>query len=307
MGVAIGAWVAVTGIAQIYVLSTDRPAKVPRGLSFVRTGAYETRYQAWGRARGDPIVLVHGAFESVAYWAPLARDLAPRYHVEAYDLKGYGYTSHVGPYTTEALATQLYRFLRARHLEHPILVGHSLGAGVVARFVLEHPHVAAGIVFLDGDGLQLSFPGSRLIDLLINPYRTAIFRFAVRSQTLVRRVFSAACGPNCAPLTPRQLDAVQRPFEVAGAEQSLLAYAVRPIVGVQVSDLLRVRSMHIPSLVVFGARDLEFSSTAAVATARRIGAPPPLMIKGAGHLSMWSSPSQVASALERFVTRLKVK
>ena len=304
LGVLIGVWIAVTGIAQIYVLSTDRPAKAPSGLSFVRTGTYETRYQAWGAPGGDPIVLIHGAFESVAYWQPLARDLAHRYHVEAYDLKGYGYTDHVGPYTTEALATQLFWFLRARHLEHPILVGHSLGAGVVARFVLDHPEVAAGIVFLDGDGLQLSFPGRQLIDLVINPYRTAILRFAVRSKALVQRVFAVACGPACVPLTSHELDAVQRPFEVAGAEQAMLAYAARPIVGVQVSDLRRVRAEHVPSLVVVGSKDFQFSSGAAKLTARRLGAPAPVMIKGAGHLSMWSSPTEVASVLERFAGRV---
>ncbi len=304
LGAVFGAWIAVTGIAQVYVLSTDRPATVPGGLTFVRTGTYETRYEAWGPPGRDPIVLLHGAFESVAYWQPLARVLARRYHVEAYDLKGYGYTDHVGPYTTEALATQLFWFLRARHLEHPILVGHSLGAGVVARFVLDHPHLAAGIVFLDGDGLQLSFPGRQLIDLVINPYRTAIFRFGVRSQALVRKVFAAACGPACAPLTNDQLLAVQRPFEVAGAEQALLTYAAHPIVGVHVSDLRHIRAQGIPSLVVFGSKDFQFSRGDAALTARRLGAPPPVMISGAGHLSMWSSPRQVATAIEGFVGRV---
>jgi len=304
LGVLVGVWVAVTAIAQIYVLSTDRPVKAPSGLTFVRTGTYETRYQAWGPASVHPIVLVHGAFESVAYWQPLARDLADRYHVEAYDMKGYGYTDHVGPYTTEGLATQLYLFLRARHLVRPILVGHSLGAGVVARFVLDHPHVAAGIVFLDGDGLQLSFPGRQVLDAVVDPYRTAIFRFAVRDDALVRRIFALACGPTCTPLTRSQLDAVQRPFEVAGAEQALLSYATRPIVGVQVADLRRLRSLKVPSLVVFGSKDFQFSPESAVMTARRLGAPKPVMIAGAGHLSMWSSPAQVASALEGFVGRI---
>jgi len=159
-------------------------------------------------------------------------------------------------------------------------------------------------VFLDGDGLQVSFPGRQLIDFVINPYRTAIFRFAVRSQSLVRRVFAVACGPNCAPLTSQQLRVVQRPFEVAGAEQALLAYAARPIVGVQVSDLRRVRAERIPSLVIFGSKDFQFSPGAAALTARRLGAPAPAMVNGAGHLSMWSSPDQVASVLERLLRRV---
>jgi pimeloyl-ACP methyl ester carboxylesterase len=307
LGAFIGAWIAVTGIAQIYVLSTEHLASVPSGLSFVKTGSYRTRYQAWSPASSHPIVLVHGAFESVAYWQPLARDLALRYHVEAYDLKGYGYTDHVGPYSTEALAEQLFWFLKARHLERPILVGHSLGAGVVARFVLDHPHVAAGIVFLDGDGLQLAFPGRELVNFIIDPYRTAIFRLAVRSDALVRKIFALACGPSCAALSTAQLEAVRRPFEVAGAEQSLLYYAAHPIVGVQATDLRRLHSYRIPSLVVFGSKDFQFSSAAAALTARRLGAPSPIMIANAGHLSMWSSPREVASVLERFVGAIPLR
>jgi pimeloyl-ACP methyl ester carboxylesterase len=304
LGVLLGAWISMTGIAQIYVLTTDRPASSPSGLTFVRTANYETRFQAWGPRSAQPIVLVHGAFESVAYWEPLARILARRYHVEAYDMLGYGYTDHVGPYTTEALANQLSSFLRARHLEHPILVGHSLGAGVVARFVLEHPHVASAIVFLDGDGLRLSYPGRQVIDLIPDPYRTAIFRFAVRSDALVQKVFAVACGPDCRPLSAAQLWAVQRPFEVAGAEQALLTYATHPIVGVSVKDLERVRWSRVPALVIFGSKDFQFSRRAAVQTARRLGAPPPVMIENAGHLSMWSNPAQVAVVLEDFIARL---
>ncbi|NNN01013.1 MAG: alpha/beta hydrolase [Acidimicrobiaceae bacterium] len=307
VGALVGVWVAVTAIAQIYVLSTDRPVSPPGGLTFVRTGTYNTRYQAWGRSSAPAIVLVHGAFESVAYWQPLARELAHTYHVEAYDLKGYGYTDHVGPYTTEALANQLFDFLKARHLAHPILVGHSLGAGVVARFVLDHPHVARGIVFLDGDGLAASLPGRQLLDLLINPYRTAIFRFAVRSDALVRTIFKVACGPECPSLSASQLEAVRRPLEVAGAEQALFAYAARPIVGVRVSDLNRIREQHMSALVVVGSRDFQFSIRSARLTARRIGAPPPVVIEGAGHLTMWSNPGRVAQVLERFASRIVSK
>src|SRR5487761_2370396 len=232
LAVAISAALVMTGITQMYILSTDRPAAIPRGLDFVRTGDYMTRFQAWGPPSVHPVVLVHGAFESVSYWQPMAAILSRSVHVEAFDMKGYGYTDHVGPYNTEALAQQLYHFIVARHLVQPVLVGHSLGAGVIAQFVLDHPRIAAGMVFLDGDGLSLSFPGRQILSVIPSLFKTAIFRFAVRSDFLVRKVFALACGPSCTPLTAAQLHAVQLLFEVAGAQQSLLTYASQPIVGV---------------------------------------------------------------------------
>ena len=302
--VAASVLAALTCSAQWYVWATDTPASVPSGLTFVRTGQYLTRFHTWGAPSADPVVLVHGAFESVTTWAPVAERLAPTRHVEAYDLEGYGYTQRVGPYTTESLATQLVAFLAARHLDHPVLVGHSLGAGVIARCVLDHPGVAAGVVFLDGDGLSVTIPGTWVPGELPEPFRTALLRGVLRSDALVSTVFGLACGPGCPTLTPGQTAAVRRPFEMAGAERALLAFTGRPVVGVTASELGRIRSSGLPALVVFGAEDPEYRADAPARTAARIGAPHPTLIANCGHLSLWSHPTQVAAAVVGFADRL---
>ncbi len=292
--------VAISWAAQAYVWATDAPATAPAGLTYVRTGPYLTRYEAWGPRAGPPVVLVHGAFESVDTWVPVATRLARGSHVEAYDIEGYGYTERVGPYTTESMARQLARFLVARHLDHPVLVGHSLGAGVIARFVLDHPGAAAGVVFVDGDGLAATYPGSSVPGLMPEPFRTALYRGAVRNRALISTVFGLACGTGCPTLTSRQLLSVQGPLQVAGAEQALLALSSRPVVGVSPGELGRIRSSALPALVVFGADDGEFSAGAPARTAARIGAPAPVLIADCGHLSLWSHPTQVAEAIDMF-------
>jgi len=295
---------SVTAASVAYVLATDTPAPVPSGLTFVRTGPMMTRYQAWGAPSSHPVVLVHGAFESVATWRPVARLLSPVAHVEAYDLEGYGYTEHVGPYTTASLAAQLAAFLDARHLVHPVLVGHSLGAGVIARFVLDHPGRAAGVVFVDGDGLSVTFPGTWVPNALPEPFRTAAYRAVVRNRALLSTIFGLACGPNCPTLTPAQLTDVQRPLLVAGAEQALLAYVSRPVVGVTEGELIHVASPSLAAAVVFGAEDNENAPGAPTATAARIGAPPPVVIPGCGHLSLWSHPGAVAAVVTGLLARV---
>jgi pimeloyl-ACP methyl ester carboxylesterase len=294
-----GIFLSMTLIASLTV-ATDRPLPAPRGLAFAHTNGFETRFEQWGSRSSHPIVLLHGAFESVAIWEPVARLLAAKHHVEAYDLKGYGYTTHVGPYTTAALVRQLYDFLRVRHLRQPILVGHSLGAGVIAQFVLDHPRVAAGIVFLDGDGLQLSYPGGALMKAIPSLYFNALYQTLIRSGFLIRTIFEAACGPGCPPFTNKVLSDIQGPLKTIGAQQALVAYAQHPIVGVTLPRLKAIRRFHIPSLVIFGEKDSSFSSQAAFMTAQRLGAPSPIIIKNAGHLSLWSHPMQVAKAIADF-------
>ena len=292
-------------IAAVYDAETSTATPAPTGLIFVRTGAFMTRYESWGPPSSTtPVVLVHGAFESVDYWAPVARILSRAIHVEAYDLEGYGYSQRVGPYTAQTLVNQLYDFVRVRHLHHFVLAGHSLGAGVVALFVLEHPHMAAGIVFVDGDGLSEGFAGSTIVRWIPSLYLSALYRFAVRDDSLVSFIFRSACGPRCPPVTPSVLSMVQRPFEVAGAQQALVAYAGRPLVGVSVAQLRRIGSSGVAARVIFGAADHVFSSATPRLTAQRLRAPAPTIIAGAGHLSLWSRPARVARAITLFVADL---
>lgn len=303
-GVVLGFVASVTVIAAVYDAETSRPTPTPLGLSFVRTGAYLTRFESWGAPSVHPVVLIHGAFESVDYWKPVATLLSRTMHVEAYDLEGYGYTQRVGPYNASTLATQLYDFIRARHLNHPVLVGHSLGAGVIARFVLAYPHVAAGIVFLDGDGLSSVYPGTTLLPWIPHLYETALYRYAVRNDSLVATIFRAACGPHCPVLTPAVLSMVQRPFEVAGAQSALFEYAEKPLVGVSVAQLREVGRFAIPTRVIFGADDNVYPSSTPRLTALRLGAPAPEIIAGAAHLTLWTNPGAVATAISRLVATL---
>lgn len=304
LGVFAGLFFATTLISEITVLTYERPVAAPRGLTYVTTNGYQTHYVAWGKPSRNPIVLIHGAFESTYIWGPVAKLLGTSHHVEAYDLKGYGYTTHVGPYNTQALAHQLAAFLRARHLERPILVGHSLGAGVIAQFVVDYPHVAAGVVFLDGDGLSTSIPASGVSKWIPSLYRTALYDTLVRNNWLVRTIFEAACGPACPPVTPAVLSSIERPLEVAGAEQSFFAYASQPIVGVSASQVAHLGATGVRALVIFGTHDIRFSSQSARHTAQRLRAGAPVMIKNAGHLALWSHPVEVARAINTFATSL---
>ena len=304
LGLLVGVTMSLTAIAALYDATTQRPWAPPAGLTYVDTGGYATRFIALGPRRAHPIVLIHGAFESADTWKSVARLLGRRFHVEAYDLKGYGYTERRGPYDISALADQLAAFLSVRHLTHPILVGHSLGAGVIARFVLNHPHVAAGIVFLDGDGLTANYPTWVFRDLVPEPFRTALYRSLLSNDLLVGEVFALACGPQCRPLTHAQLDTFERPFFVAGAEQAFFTIASHPLVGVTMAQRHELSMLSTPSLVIVGAHDPELSPQQAAAAARDIGAPSPTVLSGDGHLALWSDPLHVAQALAAFCDRL---
>jgi pimeloyl-ACP methyl ester carboxylesterase len=73
--------------------------------------------------------------------------------------------------------------------------------------------------------------------------------------------------------------------------------------GLSEARLTRLRGVTLPKAVVYGAEDHVFAASSAAETARRIGAPPPTLIPGARHLTMISSPAEVARLVEALAAR----
>jgi len=299
-------FVVVTAFSFGYNAVTAAPAAPPPGLSFVPTGDVQTRYRQWSgpHPQGPPVVLVHGFVEDSDTWDPLARRLAREHDVQAYDMKGFGYTERRDPYTLQALSGQLGQFLDARGLRRPVLVAHSLGAGVVAKYAIDHPDRVGGVLFLDGDGIGTprngGGPGS-----LPDPWRTTLMRLVIGSDRVIRQLYASQCGPACPPLDEAGVDRWRRPLQVAGAEQGMLSMMGHGIVGLSQQELPKLGETGLPTSVVFGAEDSSFGHNSPEQTARRIGAPPPTLIPGARHLTMISNPDQVAAAVESLVARVR--
>jgi pimeloyl-ACP methyl ester carboxylesterase len=290
--------VAGTMFSVIYNTATAGRARRPAGLPYVQTGDLLTRYRVWGSG-GSPVVLVHGAAESADTWERLAAILARDHRVYALDLDGSGYTRRRAPYTVDHQARQLLGFLDALKVDRPVLVAHSAGAAVAAEAVLRVPDRAGGLMFLDGDALKGGAgPGPALRFLLVPPYRTTLLRLGIRSDWLIRTIYSSQCGPACPGLDAAGVDVWRRPFQVAGAETGIWGMTRYGVPGLTPGRLSLLDGTRLPKAVVFGAEDRVFSKTSAADTARRIGAPPPTLIPGARHLTMISSPAVVAQAVE---------
>ncbi|MEV5753195.1 alpha/beta hydrolase [Actinoallomurus sp. NPDC052308] len=300
---ALALAVCATLFSFIYNAATAGRVRPPAGLTYVRTGDLLTRYRAWGSG-GSPIVLVHGAAESADTWEPVAELLARDHRVYALDLNGSGYTSRRAPYDLDHQTRQLLAFLDALGLRRPVLVGHSSGAAAIADAALRSPDRVGGLMFLDGDALSTGAgPPPAFRHLVISPYRTTILRLVVRSDWVIRTIYSAQCGPGCPRLDAAGVEEWRRPFQVAGAESGIWGMLRYGVPGLPPDRLTRLRSTGMPKAVVYGAEDHVFAKDSAAQTARRIGAPDPTLIPGARHLTLISAPSQVARAVEDLAAR----
>ncbi len=95
-------------------------------------------FEALGR--GKPVVLVHGWLGSWRYWVPAMRQLAGKYRTYAIDLWGFGDSAHdTSRYNFEAQVTLLGEFMDRMGIKKAALIGHDLGAAVVARYAVRNP------------------------------------------------------------------------------------------------------------------------------------------------------------------------
>jgi lipase len=108
---------------------------------------------------GRPVVLVlpgmtgtHAVYRTVAReLCDIARDMC----VLAPDLRGRGRSAHLPePYGIAAHVADLIAVLDHAGADRAIVVGHSMGCNIAARFAADHPERTAAVVLLDG-GLPL--------------------------------------------------------------------------------------------------------------------------------------------------------
>jgi len=289
--------VALTLAAVGFDLATNgesRPATALYRGPFVRVGRTLVAYRRWGR-EGSPIVLLGGAAEPTWVWHAVAPLLAARGHrVYALDLPPFGYTQRHGPYTMAGWLTLLEGFERRLAIRRPLLVGHSLGAGVAAAEALARPRSVAGIVLLDGDALPFGGGHGWLADLLVYPFYPALFRLATGSDWLVSRVLANAWGRPHPHFSHALLQVFERPFRVQGTADGLKQLVRNGIPGV---TRARLHTLAVPRGVVWGTEDDVDSRSSGRATAAALHVPLTL-ITHAGHLSMLANPSAVAAAIE---------
>jgi pimeloyl-ACP methyl ester carboxylesterase len=98
---------------------------------------------------GPAFVLVHGIGVSSRYFRPVAIRLAEHGTVYLVDLPGYGSAPNPRtPVSLEDHADTVAAFIRDLGLEQVALVGHSMGAQVVATLAQRHPQLAGPLVLM---------------------------------------------------------------------------------------------------------------------------------------------------------------
>jgi pimeloyl-ACP methyl ester carboxylesterase len=100
---------------------------------------------------GPACVLLHGRGENSGVWGLFAESITADYRCVNIDLCGHGDSDWdpEGHYEARKLARDVFDVLDALEIEQPILIGHSLGAGVALHLTAMLRQRVAGLVLVD--------------------------------------------------------------------------------------------------------------------------------------------------------------
>lgn len=216
------------------------------------------------RGGGRAFVLVHGIGTSAAVFRPLTRALAAHGDVVALDLPGFGGTPRpTRPLSVADFADDVAGALTALRLDDPVLVGHSLGAQIVAELLAREPGRASTAV---------------LVGPTVDPAAPTAWQQALRLARSTRHDSWAVRG------------AALRAYAVAGPR-----WYAQTVPGMVGHDLRRVLPrVTARTLVVRGSQDAVAPQAWAEEVARLLPAGRLEVVRGGAHGVVWDSATDLA-------------
>jgi pimeloyl-ACP methyl ester carboxylesterase len=108
-------------------------------------------------SQGCPMVLIPGLAGGTWVWQGMVREFSRDHVVYVVTLPGFDGRAPAGGDEMDTARKALLELLTSRHLDKPVLVGHSLGGVLALALAEESPGLVGGVVSIDGLPV---FPGT---------------------------------------------------------------------------------------------------------------------------------------------------
>ena len=121
---------------------------------FLQIDENEIRYLESGNSK-KTLVLIHGLGASAERWVKVIPLFAKHFRVIIPDLIGFGYSDKpLADYTLEFFSLFLEKFFTTANIQHPILIGSSLGGQIAADYTTDHPQNVEKLILVSPSGVM---------------------------------------------------------------------------------------------------------------------------------------------------------
>lgn len=102
-----------------------------------------------GDGDGAPVILIPGIACPGDVWTEVARHLGENHETHTLTLSGFAGRPAIDEPISEAVRRDLTRYIRAKRLSHPIIIGHSMGGFIAYWMASYHPELVGPIIIVD--------------------------------------------------------------------------------------------------------------------------------------------------------------
>jgi pimeloyl-ACP methyl ester carboxylesterase len=255
------------------------------------------------RADAPTLVMIHGFTGSKENWYPLAQKLRGHYRLVIPDLPGWGASQRIAgqDYGFVAQSERVAAFVEKtgkRPGAQVVLLGHSMGGGIVALTAADHPEDADRVALIDAAGVRFKDNrfGEEVLagknpfgvedDASLQRYLDTVFHIDAAKPSIPWPASRAVIGwrKQQAQFEQAVLDRIGR-----GEERFLPGQAAA-----------RIRQ---PALLLWCRQDAVIDASAMDLYAAQMPQADKVLLDGCGHMSIVEKPDEVATAVENLINK----
>lgn len=255
------------------------------------------------RADAPTVVMIHGFTGSKENWYPLAERLRGRYRLVIPDLPGWGDSERIKgqDYGFVAQSERVAAFIdqvAERQGSPVVLLGHSMGGGIVALSAADHPQSVARVGLFDAAGVRFKD----------NAFGTEVLAgknpFAVEDEASLKRYLDTVFYIDAAKPSipwPASRAVIDWRKQQAPFEQSVLDRIGRS--DERFLPGQAAARIHQPALLLWCKQDAVIDASAMDLYAEQMPQATKVWLDGCGHMSIVEKPDEIAAAVEMLINQ----
>jgi pimeloyl-ACP methyl ester carboxylesterase len=246
-----------------------------------------------------PVVLIHGTSSSLHTWQGWADSLRATRRVIRFDLPGFGLTGPApdNDYRMAAYVRFVVSVLDALGVRRAVVAGNSLGGGIAWHVAAAHPDRVARLILVDAVGypfVSASVPiGFRLAR---TPVLSVLIRRILPRSVVEESVRNVVADPS--RVTP---ELVQRYYDITRRAGNRAALVTRFKQSGGDTDTAAIRTIKVPTLVLWGERDRLIPPANAARFGRDIAGSQVVMFPTLGHVPHEEDPAATYAVVRSFL------
>lgn len=238
---------------------------------------------------GEPVIFVHGIASTHATWGPLMQLLSSHFRCLAYDLRGHGEDRREPALSLEALVEDLEELRRAEQLDKVRLVGHSLGALIVAGHALKYASCVQSLALLAAPAARSEADRQRGAQLIDDMRTRGV-------QEVLSGLVDSWYSPDFMKSRPELL--AGRLDQIRSISDEVLIKAYELYYGIELAPWLE--RITVPTLVMTGRYARGCGANVAAFIASRLAKPSLVILEDQRNGILTEAPERVSAELLKF-------